>query len=255
MKYRVLHTLTLAGNESFRKRVLFGEGGYTATWATRESSFLPTYTLALKCRIFKTEGRFRVGLSREVIFPFEAHDMHDSEADSRSDPNEELVWLIAQAQQRLYAFLLVLVRRPADVDDILQETNVVMWRKRETYRSGTDFFAWAFEIARFQVLAFKARESRQIDPCDESLLEALAETVRVESADYDRRAAALQGCLEKLTANQRQLIVRRYQPDVAVNSLAVEMGKNAKAVSESLRRIREILRQCIQRTVAAESRT
>lgn len=217
--------------------------------------FLPNHTLALMFRILKTEGEFRVGLSRDAIFPYEAPDMHVSEADSTSDPNEELVRLIAQAQQRLYAFLLVLVRRPADVDDILQETNIVLWRKRETYRSGTDFFAWAFEIARFQVLAFKARQSRQADPHDESLLKELAETSRVESVTYDRRAAALQGCLKKLTENQRELILRRYQPDVAVNSLAVEMGKNAKAVSESLRRIRELLRQCIQRTLAAESRT
>lgn len=181
--------------------------------------------------------------------------MHDSEINSKSDPNEELVRLIAQAQQRLYAFLLVLVRRPTDVDDILQETNIVLWRKRETYCSGTDFYAWAFEIARFQVLAFKAREARRADPFDDSLLDELAETVRVESAADDRREAALQGCLEKLTESQRELIVRRYQPNVAVNSLAVELGKNAKAVSESLRRIRELLRNCIERTLATEPRS
>ena len=170
------------------------------------------------------------------------------------DPSEELVGLIAQAQRRLYAFVLTLVRRPTEVDDILQEINVVLWRKREAYRPGTDFFAWAFEIARLQVLAFHARQQRREGRFDDSLLGELSAVAAVESEMYDRRESALRGCLDKLPASQRALIVRRYQPDVAVNSLADEMGKTAKAVSESLRRIRETLRQCIERTLAGESR-
>jgi RNA polymerase sigma-70 factor (ECF subfamily) len=178
--------------------------------------------------------------------------MHHSDQHTPSDSCEELVRLIAQAQRRLYAFVLTLVRRPADVEDILQETNVVLWRKRDTYRPGSDFFAWAFEIARLQVLAFRARQVRREDPFDDSLLENLADTARQESAMYGRRETALRACLEKLPAEQRALIVRRYQPDVAVHSLAAEIGKTAKAVSEALRRIRENLRQCIERTLAAE---
>lgn len=179
--------------------------------------------------------------------------MTDSEMDNASDSSEELVRLIAQAQRRLYAFVLTLVRRPSDVEDILQEVNVVLWRKRDTYRLGTDFFAWAFEIARLQVLAFRGRQVRREDPFDHALLEDIADAARSESALYDRRETALRACLEKLPPKQRDLIVRRYQPDVAVNSLAAEMGKTAKAVSESLRRIREVLRQCIERALAAES--
>lgn len=169
------------------------------------------------------------------------------------DPSEELVGLIAQAQRRLYAFVLTLVRQPNEVDDILQETNVVLWRKRDSYRPGSDFFAWAFEIARLQVLAFRARQGRQAGAFDDSLLAELAAAAILESPMLDHREAALRTCLEKLPPVQRELIVRRYQPDVEVNSLAFEVGKTAKAVSESLRRIRENLRQCIERTLAAES--
>lgn len=179
--------------------------------------------------------------------------MNQSEPTS-PDHSEELVRLIAQAQRRLYAFVLTLVRKPAEVDDILQEINVVLWRKRETYRSGSDFYAWAFAVARLQVLASHARQHRREGRFDDSLLEELSAVAVVESEMYDRREAALRACLEKLPASQRALIERRYQPDVAVSLLADEMGKTAKAVSESLRRIRETLRQCIERTLARESR-
>lgn len=180
--------------------------------------------------------------------------MLPSELPPSTDPSEELVRLIAQAQRRLYAFVLALVRRPADADDILQETNVVMWRKRDAYRPGSDFFAWAFEIARLQTLAFRARQARQGDPFDAALLAELAAAAQAELEHYDSREFALRSCLQKLPAEQRELIAQRYGRPAAVNSLAIELGKSAKAVSESLRRIRESLRQCIERTLAAEER-
>lgn len=169
------------------------------------------------------------------------------------DSNEELVRLIAQAQRRLYAFILMLVRRPGDAEDVLQETNLVLWRKRETFRPGSDFYAWAFEIARLQVLAWHGKQNRGTGSFDADLLAGIAESAVVELEQYSRREAALRGCLQKLPPAQRDLILRRYQPRIAVNALAVELGKSAKAVSESLRRIREALRQCIERTFATES--
>lgn len=172
-----------------------------------------------------------------------------------SDPSEQLVRLIAQAQRRLFAFVLAMVRRPADAEDILQETNVVLWRKRESYRPESDFFAWAFEIARLQVLSHRTRQARRGDPFDDALLEEIAEAARIESLQFDQRGTALRQCLQKLPAPQRELIERRYQPGVVVSSLAEELGKSGNAVSELLRRIRETLRQCIERTLSAESRS
>ena len=170
------------------------------------------------------------------------------------DRDEELVQLIAKGQLRLHAFLWSLLGRSTDVDDVLQEVNVVLWRKRESLRPGSDFFAWAFEIARLQVLAHRGRKARRGELFDTALLAEIAATAESESAEYNRREAALQNCLQKLPPAQRELITRRYQPGITVNGLAAELGKSAKAVSESMRRIRESLRQCIERTLAAESR-
>jgi len=171
-----------------------------------------------------------------------------------ADSSEEIIRLMTQAQRRLYAFVLALVRRPADAEDILQETNVVLWRKRETWRPGSDFYAWAFEIARLQALNFWSRKARQGSRFDEALLAEIAAVAQTESEQFAPRESALRDCLQKLPETQRGLILRRYQPGAAVNALASEMGKTARAVSESLRRIRDTLRQCIERTLAAESR-
>lgn len=180
--------------------------------------------------------------------------MNNDDNQAAETESEEHVRLIAQAQRRIYAFIFSLVGHSTDADDILQETNVVLWRKRETYESGTNYLAWAFAIARLQVLAHRSQQTRRGITFDDNLLEKIAKVASTESEQYDRRNAALQNCLQKITATQRELISRRYQPDGAVNSLAADIGKTSKAVSESLRRIREKLRQCIERTLAAETR-
>ena len=173
--------------------------------------------------------------------------------EQRENASAETVRLIAQAQRRLYAFIFALVRRAADVEDILQETNVVLWRKRSEFQAETDFMSWAFEIARRQVLSFRSKQVRG-EPFDEALLAELAEVARRELEQLDRREDALRHCLEKLPPEHRRLILRRYQPGVTVNSIASDLGKSAKAVSETLRRIREALSQCIERTLASEIR-
>jgi RNA polymerase sigma-70 factor (ECF subfamily) len=61
---------------------------------------------------------------------------------------------------------------------------------------------------------------------------------------------ALAGCLEKLTDAQRALIARRYEPGSSVKALAEERGISPKALSEMLRRTRQMLLNCIERTLA-----
>ena len=100
----------------------------------------------------------------------EPGEMTNPDETETADPAEEVVRSIAQAQRRLFAFILTLVRRAGDAEDILQETNVVLWRKRETFRPGSDFYAWAFEIARWQFLAWRSRQNRQGSPLDAALL-------------------------------------------------------------------------------------
>jgi RNA polymerase sigma-70 factor (ECF subfamily) len=166
---------------------------------------------------------------------------------------EELVSLIAGSQRRLFAFILTLVRRPNDAEDILQEVNIVLWRKREDYRPKSDFMAWAFKIARNQVMAFRAKQRRQADLFDEPLLTLIATVAEEESALYERREAALRDCIAKLPPHSRDIVIGRYQTKKPVASIAAELGKTAKAISESLRRIRDHLRRCIDHALAVES--
>jgi RNA polymerase sigma-70 factor (ECF subfamily) len=154
----------------------------------------------------------------------------------------------------LYAFILTLVRQPADAEDVLQETNVVLWRKAGEYDPARDFMPWAMRIAQLQVMAHLKRQKRVPMTFDGPLLAVLADEAIAETAELDPRRHALTRCLQKLPDHRRKLIAARYGPGGSVNALARRSGKSSKAISETLRRIRRVLLDCIERTVAREAR-
>lgn len=173
---------------------------------------------------------------------------------SPEPPPVDFLSRVSRAQRSLYAFILTLVRQPADAEDVLQETNVVLWQKAAEFDSTREFMPWALRIAQLQTMAHLKRQRGFPRAFDDTLLAQLADEAVAEAAELDPRRHALAGCLNKLPDRHRAMIAGRYEPGGSVNELAHRLGKTPKAISETLRRIRRTLLECIQRTVAQEAR-
>jgi RNA polymerase sigma-70 factor (ECF subfamily) len=138
-----------------------------------------------------------------------------------------------------------------DVADVLQETNRVLWRKAATYDPGRPFLPWALAVARFEVLAHRKRQSRERLVFDDALLALVAEEYEQQSAG-EGALQQLERCLQKLQPAQRTLLELRYVDGESVNDIALRQGRAANAVSALLYRIRGLLAQCMERTLAKE---
>ena len=129
-----------------------------------------------------------------------------------------------------------------DADDVLQETNVVLWQKREDFTEGTNFWAWACRIAQFQVLSLRKQQQRDRLRFDDDLIEQLAtESVEMPSD----RQEALEKCLDGLSDRKRELISLRYGTDLPAAKVAEKLGLTRGAVYDSLYNIRLSLAHCI----------
>jgi RNA polymerase sigma-70 factor, ECF subfamily len=155
-------------------------------------------------------------------------------------------------QSRLYAYVCALLGGSADAGDVLQETNLVLWEKAGAYDPARPFLPWAYKFAHLQVLAHRKRCSRSRLVLDDLLLERVAEEYHRQDADTERRLAALDGCVEKLPPEQRDLLTRRYAREEAVNDLAAGLGQTPNVVSASLYRIRKALQRCLEAALAPE---
>ena len=172
------------------------------------------------------------------------------------NPNvpSEVVLLLTEAQPRLFGFLLKRLARHDQAHDVLQEVNLVVCQRANEFEPGTDFMAWTFAIARFQIMAFRKRQSRDrlVFPQDiAAAIDSLDTQLFPHAAETDREDA-LRECVKSLTPQHRELLLRRYAEAISVKALAAEMGKTANAVSIILHRIREQLSQCIEFRLSGE---
>lgn len=167
--------------------------------------------------------------------------------DNDAAQQAEFVSLIARHQAVLHSFIISLMPGMDGVDDVLQETNIVLWEKRKLFETGSNFQAWAFQIARFKVMNHR-RKSASLDQqsLTDEVLDMIHEEQETRSEDLDKKMEALRRCLQKLPETQRQLIERRYLSAKPLKDFAAECGRSAESVGVSLFRIRSALRKCIR---------
>jgi len=161
-------------------------------------------------------------------------------------PAEDFEALVESHQIPLRAFIMSLVADPHATSDILQETNLVAWRKASDFKLGTNFRAWAFRIAHFQVLAHRQRNSRSRLVFNDDILDLIAaESMDEDSTEIEDRSHRLRLCLSKLPDPQRELLRRRYLENEGVTSIATDLGKSPNAISQALHRARHALLGCM----------
>lgn len=170
-----------------------------------------------------------------------------------SDRTEQFVQLLTDSQDRLFAYILSLLPNPERARDVLQETNLVLWRKSEDYSPGTSFTAWACKTAYFQVLAYRRDRMRDKHVFDEELLRDLAERSSGVLESYDRRQSALSACMEKLSPRQQHLIRSRYVDRCSVTQIAERAAVSAPSIVMALHRVRQKLMDCIERSLSREA--
>jgi RNA polymerase sigma-70 factor (ECF subfamily) len=170
-------------------------------------------------------------------------------------PSEEFVQLFTRHQRRLYLFILSQVPSTHAAEEILQETNVVIWSKYRQFDLATNFFAWSAQIATYEVLKHRQRRQRDKLKFSDEFVQAVAEEAAERSDELEQRRQALERCLKKLRPADRELIRRRYQPGESGKDVAEELGRPANSVYQSLGRIRRTLLECINRRLSLEAGT
>jgi RNA polymerase sigma-70 factor (ECF subfamily) len=176
----------------------------------------------------------------------------DSGARSEREMRNRLVALLASHQRRIFAYLQTLVPDPHAAEDLLQETCLVISEKFHEFTPGTDFLAWAFQIAWWRVRAARQKFARSKILFDDDVLEAVATTARGMTGEMDCRREALSGCLQRLPPRDRDLVLARYEPGGGVSEAARRSGRSVVAAYKALARIRKILHDCVSHRTAAE---
>jgi RNA polymerase sigma-70 factor (ECF subfamily) len=145
-----------------------------------------------------------------------------------------------------------LVPARADADDVMQEISVVLWDKFDSFREDADFKAWAFGVARFEVLAWLRDRGRDRLVLDEEVITKIAEETTAEEPRLQRQREALEHCMKKVPADQRDLLMQAYQPESRIQNVAQDSGRTVAGFYQWLHRMRKLLLDCIRRALTQE---
>jgi RNA polymerase sigma-70 factor (ECF subfamily) len=155
---------------------------------------------------------------------------------------------LRSAQVPILGYLVRLTGNITDARDLLQQTNLTAWEKRDSFESGTDAVAWMRAIARNHYRnESRKRRSRNTVPLLDSDLEHMVETRHEEREKEDsRRRRLLQICLEKLPEKQREAVEKFYLEGFSLEDVGRETNRKVNAVAQVLYRARRNLIRCVR---------
>lgn len=163
--------------------------------------------------------------------------------------------LFIEHQRAIYAHLFALLTNVSDVEEVFQTTCVVLLDKADQYQEGTDFRAWATRVAELEAYNYRRRQQTERQRFSDTLVEKLADQRATMTDELSLRATALRQCVQKLPAGDQDLVRQRYASRTTTKQLAEQLGRSVEGLYKSIQRVRAALRDCIERTLAAEERS
>lgn len=164
-------------------------------------------------------------------------------------PDESaFVALLTGIQMPLRLYVQSLLPGDSAAKDVAQQANATLWQKRDDFELGTNFKAWAFSVARYEVLNYRkqqARDSRLV--FGEDLEQTFAEELAERNDGIEDRHDALKRCLEKLRPKDRELLLFRYAKTGTLEDFAAQVGRSVGGLRVTLHRLRTALLECMER--------
>ena len=156
--------------------------------------------------------------------------------------------LYRATSSKLFAVALRILRRQDWAEEVLQEAFVNIWNHAPDYASEKAApLTWMTHIVRNRALDWLRRPQRE-DAVGEEVQSAWQD----ESASLFERlvlardAVALNGCLERLEAKQRQMIALAFWHGLAHSELAQHMQQPIGTVKTWMRRGLAMIRKCLE---------
>lgn len=132
--------------------------------------------------------------------------------------------LFARHHVRVYRFVLRLVRDESVAEDLISEVFLDVWRQAGRFEGRSQVSTWLLAIARFKALsALRRRPDEELDDETAEAIEDLSDGPEV-ALDKKDKSAAIRKCLEKLSAEHREIIDLVYYHEKSVEEVAQIVG-------------------------------
>ena len=164
--------------------------------------------------------------------------------------------IVRRLERPLRAWLAACGPPGVDVDEVAQQSFVTAFLRLDEYRTGTEFGAWLFTIARFRLKTETTRLRRVADYHARYGLDLLQRELERRSHKppdlVEARLEHLKKCVEILGEHLTRFISWRYEEEITLDEMASRSSRSVAAVKKQLWKIRRTLQDCIEKRMAIE---
>ena len=164
--------------------------------------------------------------------------------------------VVVRFEGPLRSWLAVQSPPGVDVDEIAQRSFIAAYSRLEDYQPGTDFAAWLFTIARYQLRTETTRLRRLADYHTRYAPDLLQKELNRREAELpelqQERMEHLKKCLDSLGDHVRCFITWRYDEGIPLEQMAERTGRSVAAIKKQLWQLRRKLQRCVELRMASE---
>lgn len=152
--------------------------------------------------------------------------------------------LVDRYADELYRLALVMLRRPADAEDVLQETFLGAFKSMKRFEGRSSVRTWLTRILMNQV-AMRRRDRARHQAMSGNRDEALTTAARPDTAPGAAWRMDLEQALERMSEEHRSVIVMREVQGLSYEEIADVLSVPRGTVESRLHRARRALRELL----------
>lgn len=185
-------------------------------------------------------------------------------------PDDELIRLVLQGQQNIYAelveryrnFVFTIVLRyigsREDAEEVAQDVFVKAYRSLADFKGASKFSTWLYTIVTTTSLSFLRRKKPEVQSLDNERVFASADSLgggmSANTIEQKNRVAMVNEAIKLLSPDDAQVITLFYKAEQNLEEIAQVMGKEPNAVKVQLHRARTRLKERLTKHFRSELR-
>ena len=175
--------------------------------------------------------------------------------DRREADYDRFVGLFAGRERPVRAFVRSLLPTVHDADEVMQEVGLACWRKFDDFAgdSPDEFVRWACVVARFEVLRYRRGKARDRLVLSDEAITRLAARAEERLGRAEAERAAVGRCLDRLSGEERRLLLSVHTPGDSVAAVAAETGQKARRLYDAVARLRDRVGRCVRSQLEPEA--
>lgn len=161
--------------------------------------------------------------------------------------------LVGRHLDAIHAFVALKLPVPHLVDEITHETFVFAFRNIAKFTPDTSFRAWLRAIAANKVRAETERYYREErNRLAYTERRAIEDALQATSSPDSGEVEALNDCLKDVPEKLRTLLNLKYNDESSSEEIASSLERSVAWVRTTLCRVRQQLRECVERKLKAQ---